>query len=379
MNNFLNNIKYINFKSKKTIFTIIAILLILIIGITLYNIRFKYDSQDPFFKAINVRARQLDNEYVHKKQRIIRKAFLFATRPSSSESIKLIKTVQNKNLSNKYIADNIIQNPFPFQIFEYQSNKYYAKLAQALGWVKVSDRRTFAKYYTDLKNQDFQIPMENSYTYIKLPYNASLAFNIKDPSCMTRTGAGRFYCGDAYLDINGTRPPNQLGVDLFDLGIYFKPRGYLVLGELYNRELSNILCFSGNGKSCFHYVKNNNRTFLLKNVQTSNYSFKHFKLKRLYLASNGKLVYFDENGFYSFFKFDIFKSQMPIALDNAYWNNPVRKFNEFVKTYKEVRIIQKQIEQEEDKKPKSFIYPNSDTKPVVEPPQNKDIQNSVAS
>lgn len=362
MNNFLNNIKYINFKSKKTILVLISIVLLLIIIITLYNIRFKYDSQDPFFKAINVRATQLEDKYVYKKLYIIQKAFTVAS-----------NNIPKQPISTKYVTENIVNNPFPYPAFRNKGNKVIVGIIRLLGFVKISDRSIFANKYIDLNNKFFKIPYESNYTYVQLPYNAVIALNITNPSCLTNSANN--YCGDAYIDINGKRPPNQLGVDLFDVGIYhFDQNTNLLLYVPFRTAYTYSNCVNLGGHECFFYAKYFNRDYLKTKESRINHSVTS---KFVYLASNGKLVYFDKYGFDSFVTLKTFSEQIPIALDNAYWNNPIRNFNEFVKMYKQVRIIQKQIEQEEAKKPKSFIYPSADTKPVAVPPQNKNMTNTI--
>ncbi len=341
----------IDFKSKPVIITISVLALLLITaGIILYNIHYKYDSQDPFFKKLIIRANQLDDKYVLKKIYVIQYSLIYASSPNDEKGAEIRKIVRkDKNLTAKYIADDIVENPLPYPVFRHRSNKYFVKLIRALGWVKISDRRIFAKYYTDLNNHAYTIPYENTYTYVKLPYGSSLAFNITDPSCMTKSDAGRFYCGDAYLDINGTRPPNQLGVDLFDVGLYYKPYGYIVLGERYGKALSRTYCFNHNGQGCFYFAKDMDRSFLRKPDPffVTDYSFKPRIPLYIYLTSNGKFVYFTRNGFDSFVNADSIIYQAKMIKANLRLPHPIQELKASYEAYKIVRSLQKEAKEAE--------------------------------
>lgn len=370
----------IDLKSKPVIITLSALALLLITaGIILYNIHYKYDSQDPFFKKLIVRANQLDDKYVLKKIYVIQYSLIYATSPNDEKGAEIRKIVRkDKNLIAQYIANDILETPLPYPIFRHRSNKYFVKLIRALGWVKIADRRIFAKYYTDLNNHAYTIPYENTYTYVKLPYGSSLAFNITDPSCMTKSDAGRFYCGDAYLDINGKRGPNQLGVDLFDVGLYYKPYGYIVLGERYGEALSRTYCFNHNGQGCFRFAKDMDRSFLSKPDPffSTDYNFQPRIPLYIYLTSNGKLVYFTRNGFDSFVNADSIMYQAKTIKANLRLPHPIQELKASYEAYKIVRSLQKEAKAAEkelnrtDPLPvRSFYNETGDPAPVngVEP------------
>ena len=76
----------IDFKSKLVIITISVFALLLItVFVILYNIHYKYDSQDPFFKKLIVRANQLDDKYVLKKIFVIQYSLIYATSPTNEK------------------------------------------------------------------------------------------------------------------------------------------------------------------------------------------------------------------------------------------------------------------------------------------------------
>ena len=154
----------IDFKSKPVIITlsVLALLLITTVFVILYNIHYKYDSQDPFVKKLIVRANQRDDKYVLKKIFVIQYSLIYATSPTNEKRAELRKIVsKDKNLTAKYIANDIVENPLPYPVFRHRSNKYFGKLIRALGWVKIADRSIFAKYYTDLNNHAYPNPYEN--------------------------------------------------------------------------------------------------------------------------------------------------------------------------------------------------------------------------
>lgn len=336
----------IDFKSKPVIITLSVLAILLITaGVILYNIHYKYDSQDPFFKKLIVRANQLDDKYVLKKIFVIQYSLIYATSPNDEKGAEIRKIVRkDKNLTAKYIADDIIENPLPYPVFRHRSNKYFVKLIRALGWVKITDRSVFAKYYTDLNNHAYTIPYENQYTYVKLPYGSSLAFKITDPSCMTKSDAGRFYCGDAYLDINGKRGPNQLGVDLFDVGLYYKPYGYLILAERYGETISRTYCFKHIGQGCFYFAKDMDRSFLRKPDPffVTDYNFAPRIPLYIYLTSNGKLVYFNRSGFDSFVNAESILYQASMIKANFRLPHPIQELKASYEAFLFVRSLQKQ-------------------------------------
>lgn len=104
----------------------------------------------------------------------------------------------------------------------------------------IANEVKYAKPY----GPDTYSPLDKWYS-AKLENGMSIAFNVLSPDC----SLVRNRCATILFDINGTKGPNRLSKDLFDLGIYkdkVKP---------YSVETNHVQrCLEGTGQSCTDYI-----------------------------------------------------------------------------------------------------------------------------
>ncbi|HNW25208.1 MAG TPA: type II secretion system protein [Candidatus Gastranaerophilaceae bacterium] len=152
--------------------------------------------------------------------------------------------------------------------------KAYSTLNQVSIQVLSEDPDFYKKLGSELTNEDFQSTFEQYLSVIKSCDNSTIAGNCFVEEVKTLDGAGGFYVSDdgkvgsilkdgtaiAYdlanagflVDVNGLKPPNVMGKDVFSIiydcngnGIYDRlcPYGYWVAP-------TEIECPSGNGFDC---------------------------------------------------------------------------------------------------------------------------------
>lgn len=145
--------------------------------------------------------------------------------------------------------------------------KPYLKIAQNCGYTSlecfpdISYKRlagpTFVNYYFNNTN----------YTRVKLVDGTLLAFVVADATCSTSVGTNpnlmqSTLCARIYVDVNGFKQPNQMGVDLFTF--FLTKYGIIPAGtehidtDLFGQSGCNKFTSNGYGQGCAAWVIENN-------------------------------------------------------------------------------------------------------------------------
>ena len=143
------------------------------------------------------------------------------------ETVSKLKKVYS-TLSNAFLlADEKYGTPDNWELIEYDSpegaNNLLSKLAEFMNVAKYCGNAAGCNtdvQYKYLNGSKYNYDLDSNTTYAKLILadGTMLAVNIREPDCKQERGHTavlKNVCGTFSVDINGPKPPNQIGRDRF--------------------------------------------------------------------------------------------------------------------------------------------------------------------
>ena len=143
------------------------------------------------------------------------------------ETVSKLKKVYS-TLSNAFLlADEKYGTPDNWELIEYDSpegaNNLLSKLAEFMNVAKYCGNAPGCNIdvqYRYLNGSKYNYDLDSNTTYAKLLLadGTMLAVNIREPDCKQERGNSavlKNVCGTFSIDINGPKPPNQIGRDRF--------------------------------------------------------------------------------------------------------------------------------------------------------------------
>lgn len=185
---------------------------------------------------------------------------------SNSENINQINNILERgSLTSEEIATRFIDITYTerFGIKKPLSKQ----LAHKLGFVNdCKNASCFSKNSLDAYDTPLYPRIKNKhFSYVKLKDGTTYAFTYFMSACKTEAGGYTNGCGYGYVDVNGSKKPNILNVDIFQFRLVRNPKtGYITMKPFFNEKTYKNLyeeCFIKGG-SCTTYAINGDTSYI---------------------------------------------------------------------------------------------------------------------
>lgn len=286
--------------NKKNIKILISVIVLVLIAsaITLYNLRFKYYEDKAFVQHLDEIATYTD--FIKITKTLNRVAVDMEYGLNSSKK-RLSKSIVNSELTAKQFGKASYHlgvhrgyiPPFEYARALFNDITFRSRKCNHIG--------CFPSKYKNINGVDIELP-KSDYSY-KHSTGATVMIDFVSRECKAKTHDGKnTLCANIYIDVNGKRKPNILGVDLYNATVVYVPKAYnnknkqaFFVVPQYDYSTSVVNCFK-NGTDCFapaSEYRHFPNMLKVKPTKLGEFSGVRIDRRNYFIAKNLRLLLFD--------------------------------------------------------------------------------------